>query len=69
MYIYCKNDLFTICSLGCDNEIGIVELNIETYNIVTNTLIQSMKLIDVNDDDFYYLYKFTLSLISLIKKV
>lgn len=57
MYIYCKNDLFTICSLGCDNEIGIVELNIETYNIVTNTLIQSMKLIDVNDDDFYYLYK------------
>lgn len=56
MYIYCRNNVFTICSLGCDNEIGIVELNIETYNIVTNTLIQSMKLIDVNDDDFYYLY-------------
>lgn len=58
LYIYLdsnKNTL-TISSLGCDTDLGIVELNVECYNIIDNTLVQSLKLIDINDDTNYYIY-------------
>lgn len=50
-----ENALY-IASLGCDNDMGIVELNIESYNINTNTLVKSLKLIDTNDSEHYYIY-------------
>lgn len=51
-----NNDTFVIVSIGYDSEIGDVELNIDCYNIETNMLISSIKLLDVNDDSYYIYY-------------
>lgn len=56
MYLDSNNDTFVIVSIGCDSEIGDVELNIDCYNINTNMLISSVKLLDVNDDSYYIYY-------------
>lgn len=58
LYIFVNDseNILYIASLGCDNDMGIVELNIDAYNINTNKLVKSLKLIDTNDSDHYYLY-------------
>lgn len=68
MLIY-KDDVYLyIASLGCcDDSVGISELNIEKYNIKTNTLVESLKFINTNEEGInnytnnketpkYYLY-------------
>ena len=56
MYLDSNDNTFSIVSIGCDSEIGDVELNIDCYNIKTNMLISSIKLLDVNDDSYYIYY-------------
>ena len=56
MYLDSNNNTFVIVSIGHDSEIGDVELNIDCYNIKTNMLISSIKLLDVNDDSYYIYY-------------
>ena len=48
MFIDNKSNLFYIVSLGCDTDLGIIELNLECYNIITNKLVESVKFIDTN---------------------
>lgn len=55
MYLDSNDNTFSIVSIGCDSEIGDVELNIDCYNIKTNMLISSIKILDVNDN-YYYVY-------------
>lgn len=58
MYVYLDDIQHTlnIASLGCSNDSGVIELNIEKYNIYTNTLVESLKLIDEGDVDNYFVY-------------
>lgn len=52
-----QNQKLNIASIGLDNNNGIIEMNIESYNINDNTLLESLKLIDLNTDKYqlYYL--------------
>lgn len=70
MFIDNTSNLFYIASLGCDADLGIIELNLESYNIITNKLVESVKFIDTNEQtinafenntsdniiNYYYLY-------------
>lgn len=53
--MYQNDNFLYICTLGCsiidENNTGdsIIEFNIEKYNIETNELIESLKLIDTNE--------------------
>ena len=55
--MYQIDNFLYICTLGCsivdENNTGdsIIEFNIEKYNIETNELIESLKLIDTNETD------------------
>lgn len=70
MFIDNDRNLFYIASLGCDADLGIIELNLESYNIISNKLVESVKFIDTNEQtinafegninneyiNYYYLY-------------
>ncbi len=60
LYIYLNehDNTLNITSLGSDTEMGIVELNAESYNIDDNKLRRSLKLINTNDDYYYIYYLF-----------
>lgn len=51
MFKSTTNNYFYIASLGCDNSKIIYELNIEKYDILTNKVVESIKLIDLNESE------------------
>jgi hypothetical protein len=56
IYLDNSNNTLNISSLGSDNDLGIIEMNIESYNIVNNILLESLKLININSDKYYLYY-------------
>lgn len=56
IYLDNTNNTLNISSLGSDNDLGIIEMNIESYNIVNNILLESLKLININSDKYYLYY-------------